>query len=93
MTEWVAYKIKASQLNDKRLHRQLTVILESPSENPKESIPAACQGWTETHAAYRFLDNDNVNLKEILFAHKSCRYRIVQEIRASQALFEIGLYF
>jgi hypothetical protein len=71
MTDWVANEMRASQLNDKRLNRRLSVILESLSENPQESIPAACQGWTETHAVYRFLDNDNVSLEEILSGHKS----------------------
>jgi hypothetical protein len=81
MTDWVVDELRASQLNDKRLHRRLAVILESLSKNPQESIPAACQGWTETHAAYRFLDNDNVNLEEILSGHKSAT---IERIRNQQ---------
>jgi hypothetical protein len=70
MTDWVTSEMKECQLNDKRLNKRLSIILESLSEDPQESIPSACKGWTETQAAYRFLDNNNISFEEILSGHK-----------------------
>lgn len=68
---WVNNELKPGQIKDKRLEKRLALILESLSENPEESIPAACHGWGETQAVYRFLDNDKVGLPEILEGHKA----------------------
>lgn len=37
--------------------------------DPTASVPKACQGWGETMAAYRFLDNDNVDWRAIMAPH------------------------
>jgi transposase-like protein len=32
-------------------------------------MPTACHGWAETVAAYRFLDNPDIGVQEILSGH------------------------
>ena len=71
MASWVENEMRAGQMADKRLAKRLSMILESLSENPEDSIPAACRGWTETQGVYRFLDNAKVGLDEILAGHQS----------------------
>jgi hypothetical protein len=43
--------------------------MERFSAKPSASIPEACDSWTETHAAYRFLGNDEVQWEAILAPH------------------------
>lgn len=81
MASWVENEMKASQMPDKRLEKRLSVILKSLSDNPEESIPSACQGWAETQAVYRFLDNGAVGLDEILSGHKAAT---IERIRQQQ---------
>jgi hypothetical protein len=76
---WAVNEMRASQLNDKRL----LTILKSLSENPEESIPYACQGWTQTQAVYRFLDNDKVGLEQVLSGDKDAT---MERIRNQQML-------
>jgi hypothetical protein len=44
-------------------------LLERLSAQPTQSIPAACRGWAETQAAYRFLHNERVEAVDILDGH------------------------
>ncbi|HAU2265678.1 TPA: hypothetical protein JBK77_12045 [Legionella pneumophila] len=37
--------------------------------SPNLSIPAACGGWHETKAAYRFFDHEQVTTESILAPH------------------------
>lgn len=76
---WVNNEIRCGQIKDKRLEKRFSLILESLSENPQESIPAACQGWSETQAVYRFLDNDKVGLTEILEGHKAATIERIRQ--------------
>lgn len=41
-------------LPDQRLNKRLKRLVEDLSAAPEHSIPAACGGWDETKAAYRF---------------------------------------
>lgn len=34
------------------------------------SVPKVCQGWGETMAAYRFLDNDRIDWRAIMAPHR-----------------------
>ena len=43
--------------------------METFAPKPKASIPEACDNWTETHAAYRFLANEEVTWDGILAPH------------------------
>jgi hypothetical protein len=46
--------------------------LERLAERPTASIPGACNGWTETPAAYRFLGRDADDWMDILAPHRQC---------------------
>ncbi len=66
---WVANEVAGCRLKDQRLKPRLERILERLSAKPTASIPAACQGWGETQATYRFLSNERVEAEEILEGH------------------------
>ena len=77
---WISHEMQGTQMPDERLNKRLEKLLTSLSKNGEESIPAACQGWSETKSAYRFFDNDRVGLEEILSGHKEATVgRIAQE--------------
>ena len=79
MMSWVENEMKASEMADKRLDKRLSLILNSFSENPEESIPSACHGWTETQGAYRFIDNDKVGVEHILQGHKEASLERIRQ--------------
>ena len=45
-------------------------ILSDLAQHPTASIPAACGGYAETAAAYRFFDNDKVDFDGVLRPHR-----------------------
>lgn len=53
------------ELPDERLKKRLERLVEQISGGPERSIPGACEGWPETKAAYRFLDNKRVERGDI----------------------------
>jgi hypothetical protein len=77
---WVIEEMKTVSLNDKRLNNRLRIILSQLAGKPTASIPAACGGWAETNAAYRFFDNDKSDFDGILEPHVHCtRIRIAAQ--------------
>jgi IS4 transposase len=70
MNEWIETELAENQMHDLRHTKRLAHLLERLSEQAVSSIPRACHGWAETLAAYRFLDNPRVGLKEILAGHQ-----------------------
>ena len=66
---WVDRELANSKFKDARLGRRFRSLLEQLSSSPGGPIPLACQDWTNTKAAYRFLDNDRVSEAEILAGH------------------------
>jgi len=66
---WAETEFKTIDLGDKRLDNRATVILNSLLDKPGLSIPAACNGWDETIAAYRFFDNSKTTPEKILSPH------------------------
>jgi hypothetical protein len=69
MDGWVEHEIAGCHMRDARLKRRLGEVLRRLAEQPEQSIPAACQSWAQTQAAYRFLDNDHVSPEDILEGH------------------------
>jgi len=61
MTSWVSEELQATEMPDKRLENRLAKILTRLSSNAQESIPGACQGWSESKSVYRFFDNPREN--------------------------------
>ena len=66
---WVTEEMKDVDLQDRRLNDRLTEILDQFSGQPTASIPAACGGYAETMAAYRFFDNEKVGFENVLQPH------------------------
>jgi hypothetical protein len=56
-------------LGDARLNRRAVLLAERLAHKPGASIPNACQNWSETVAAYRFLSNEDVGWDDVMQAH------------------------
>ncbi|PTT77216.1 IS4 family transposase [Pelomonas sp. HMWF004] len=69
---WAAEEFGTVDLGDKRLNSRLVKLAEQLAAKPTASIPAACGGWGDTAAAYRMLDNERVDWREIMEAHGRC---------------------
>lgn len=70
MEKWADKELKTIDMGDKRLNERCRRLLECFAEDPVASIPAACRGWAETLAAYRFFSNEKVGEAKILAAHR-----------------------
>jgi len=68
---WITHEIRASKFLDERLSRPFGVLLNVMARRVGDTIPAACQDWANTKAAYRFLSNERVTEREILAGHFS----------------------
>lgn len=70
MCQGIAAELDGIYLGDERLNRRSKRLLESLAGNPEASINAACDGWSDTLAAYRFFDNPAVTPEKILEPHR-----------------------
>ena len=66
---WAEEEGKGADFGDLRLAKRFKKLLSDIYDRCRNSIPAACGGWSETLAAYRFFDNKNVNIGCILSPH------------------------
>jgi hypothetical protein len=57
------------------LDKRFATLLDQLSSKPHESITAACGGWADISAAYRFFDNDKVTPAPILSPHRDATIR------------------
>src|SRR4030042_403170 len=69
MDEWIEDEIKGCGFKDKRHGKRLYKVIRSLSGNMGKAIPLACQDWAGTKAAYRLLDNQEVDESVILGGH------------------------
>ena len=69
LAPWAIDEMATADLNDKRLNARLTAVLSALGERPTASIPAACGGFDEMLAAYRFFANEKVTPERILAPH------------------------
>ena len=69
---WAAEEFATADLGDKRLNARLVKLAGQFAAKPTASIPAACGGWGDTAAAYRMLDNERCDWREIVEAHGRC---------------------
>lgn len=70
--EWAQKELSGIKLGDKRLNKRSVKLLESFAAKPSASIPAACGGWSETLAAYRFFSQEDIAWHDILQPHIDC---------------------
>ncbi len=80
LASWVVEEMKTAALNDKRLNDRLRALLSDLGAHPTASIPAACGGYAETAAAYRFFDNEKTGFDNVLQPHiDATRIRIAAQ--------------
>jgi hypothetical protein len=76
---WIKQETDDTRFKDLRLARRCTKLLGMMSAGLGQSIPFACQDWASTKAAYRFLDNDQMDEAQILAGHfRATRDRLAQ---------------
>jgi hypothetical protein len=66
---WSSTEFGDTEFGDKRLTKRLVKLSESLVNLPESSINQACGQWSETKAAYRFFQNENVSAAKILSSH------------------------
>lgn len=69
LANWVEDETKSVDFGDARLDKRYKRLMADIYDRSRNSLPAACGGWKETLAAYRFFDNENVNLERVLASH------------------------
>lgn len=80
--DWAQEELAGAALGDLRLQRRLVQLARDFAARPQASIPQACGSRAKTKAAYRFLDNKEVTMEEILNSH----YRASAQRAAEQAV-------
>lgn len=75
---WITDETVTVNFGDTRLNNRFKGLLQTFGSKPHESIPASCNGWSETLAAYRFFDNDKVTAERILSPHYAATVQRVQ---------------
>ena len=65
----LAAELGGCQFQDVRLGRRFQKLVRQLESRLGQSIPLACQDWTNTKAAYRFLSNRRVSEEPILAGH------------------------
>lgn len=94
MQSWIEVETKGADFGDKRLNRRFELVLDSLSDKPSLSIPAACGGLAETTAAYRFCDNEKTDAAKVLKPHHDAtveRIRVQQVVIVAQDTTEVEL--
>lgn len=69
MEGWVEREMEACEFPDERLKTRFGKLLNHLSGKIGAALPAACQDWAATKAAYRFFSNPRVNESIILAGH------------------------
>ena len=57
MCDGIVEELRGIDLGDQRLNRRSARVIEALAANPEASVNAACDGWSDTLAAYRFFNN------------------------------------
>lgn len=67
--DWVTEEFGGVQLGDQRLGKRLISLVENLAHNPQMSLPRALPDKASLKAAYRFFDNDDVEVQPLLEQH------------------------
>jgi len=79
MPSWIEDELRTVDLPDTRLSDRFRVLLQRLGDKPTLSIPAACTGWAETQAAYRFFANDKIDDQRLLKPHFDATVERIRE--------------
>jgi len=77
--EGITAELEGVEFGDKRLNKRSKHIIERLANNPEASVNAACDGESETMAAYRFFDNNSVEPSRILKPHFDATMRRIAD--------------
>ncbi len=66
---WAQQEFETMDIDDPSLNRRAVLLAQRLGQKPGASIPAACENWTQTAAAYRFLRNEQVSWDDLMGAH------------------------
>jgi hypothetical protein len=66
---WTETEFADLDLGDVRLNKRARTLMQRLSSKPTAGVVQACRSWSETIAAYRFFDNDEVQWEAILEPH------------------------
>ncbi len=66
---WLDTEVNTCKFKDKRIKKRFRSLLEDLWNGVGRPIPLACQDWSNTKAAYRFLSNARVAENEIMQGH------------------------
>ena len=75
----LAAEVHNIDLGDARRNRRAQQVLGQLGDKPRESIPSACGGWTETRAVYRLFDRAEVTAEKVLAPHIACTVERLRE--------------
>ena len=92
--DWIRDELRTLDLGDARLERRAALLLGRLFDDPQASVNAACHGWAETQAAYRFFDNPKVTPEAVLAPHTDAtlaRARLHPVVLAVQDSTELDL--
>jgi len=78
---WATREFGEIDLGDQRLKDRLVKLADKLASSPESPINQACGDWTNTKAAYRFFQNENVNEKKILHSHVNNTLERAKELR------------
>jgi hypothetical protein len=70
--EWAIEEFAQVELRDARLNRRCQELAVTLGQQPNAPLNQACEGWSDTKAAYRFFDNAKVTSTGILVPHHQC---------------------
>jgi hypothetical protein len=79
ISKWIIEEISTINLGDERLNKRCVKLLEKLGNQPSNSIPSACESWSETIAAYRFFANEQVTPAKILAPHKDSTLKRIRK--------------
>lgn len=66
---WAEEELSGISLGDARLDRRAGKLLASMSSRPQASIPQACGGAAEIKAAYRLIEREDVDWRDLMAPH------------------------
>jgi hypothetical protein len=69
--DWAEEEFGGARLGERRLEKRLMTIARDFYARPQANIPQACQSRAKTKAAYRFFENQKVNMEKILTSHRA----------------------
>ena len=68
---WAGKELAGADLGDVRLGLRLMQMVERLVESAERSMPEGFGSWSETKAAYRFIENQRIDWPQILAPHRA----------------------